>query len=171
VEADPRPQELEVTDVFSQYVTLLDEIERIPIVARQSRTLTTAQRAEAVTRVVELVRERVLPQSERDRAGRQALLDDGGGIVSVAAVTDAMLGSRDPILVPLDELAQVDPSDVVRVQQLLYRVHAAIAGQFSEAELMLASMGDDADLVQRAPRITRGRFAEREYAGASRWFG
>jgi hypothetical protein len=173
VEADPRPQELEVTDVFSQYVTLLDEIEQIPIVARQSRTLTTAQRAEAVTRVVELVRERVLPQSERDRAGRQALLDDGGGMVSVAAVTDAMLGSaeRDPILVPLDELAQVDPSDVVRVQQLLYRVHAAIAGHFSEAELMLASMGDDADLVQRAPRITPRRFAEREYAGASRWFG
>ena len=102
VEADPRPQELEVTDVFSQYVTLLDEIEQIPIVARQSRSLTTAQRAGVVASVVELVRERVLPQSERDRAGRQALLDDGGGMVSVAAVTDAMLGSadHDAILAP-----------------------------------------------------------------------
>jgi hypothetical protein len=173
VEADPRPQELEVTDVFSQYVTLLDEIEQIPMVARQSRSLTTAQRTDAVARVVELVRERVLPQSERDRAGRQALFDDGGGTVSVAAVTDRMLGSadHDAILAPLDELARVNPSDVVRVQQLLYRVHAAIAGHFSEAELMLASMGDDADLVQRPPRITGARVAEREYAGASRWFG
>lgn len=162
-----------MTDVFSQYVTLLDEIEQIPVVARRSRSLTTAERAEAVARVVELVRERVLPQSERDRAGRQALLDDGGGMVSVAAMTDVMLGSpgRDPILEPLDELAEVNPTDVVRVQQLLYRVHAAVAGHFSEAELMLASMGDDADLVQRRPRITGRRFAEREYAGASRWFG
>ena len=162
-----------MTDVFSQYVTLLDEIEQIPTVARQSRALTTAQRAEVVARVVELVRDRVLPQSDRDRAGREALLDDGGGMVSVAAVTDAMLGSadHDAILARLDELAHANPSDAVRVQQLLYRVHAAIAGHFSEAELMLASMGDDADLVQRPPRITGGRFAKREYAGASRWFG
>lgn len=162
-----------MTDVFSQYVTLLDEIEQIPSVARRSRSLTTAQRAEVVARVVELVRDRVLPQSDRDCAGREALLDDGGGMVSVAAATDVMLGSadHDAILAPLDELARVNPADVVRVQQLLYRVHAAIAGHFSEAELMLASMGDDADLVQRPPRITGGRFTEREHAGASRWFG
>jgi hypothetical protein len=162
-----------VTDVFSQYVTLLDEIEQIPSVARRSRSLTTAQRAEVVARVVELVRDRVLPQSDRDCAGREALLDDGGGMVSVAAVTDVMRGSadHDAILAPLDELAHVNPADVVRVQQLLYRVHAAIAGHFSEAELMLASMGDDADLVQRPPRITGGRLTERPYTGASRWFG
>jgi hypothetical protein len=36
---------------------------------------------------------------------------------------------------------------------------------------MLASMGDDVDVAPRAQRITRGRFAQREYAGASRWFG
>jgi hypothetical protein len=162
-----------VTDVFSQYVTLLDEIEQIPTVARQSRALTTAQRAEAVARVVELVRDRVLPQSDRYRAGREALLDDGGGMVSVAAVMDVSVGSADheAILEPLDELARANPSDAVRVQSLLYRVHAAIAGRFSEAELMLASMGDDVDVAPRAQRITGGRFAQREYAGASRWFG
>jgi hypothetical protein len=162
-----------VTDVFSQYVTLLDEIEQIPTVARQSRGLTTAQRAEVVARVVELVRDRVLPQSDRDRAGREALLDDGGGMASVAAVTDVLVGStdHDAILEPLDELAQANPSDAVGVQSLLYRVHAAIAGRFSEVELMLASMGDDVDVAPRAPRITGGRFAQREYAGASRWFG
>jgi hypothetical protein len=173
VEAAPRPQELEVTDVFSQYVTLLDEIEQIPTVARQSPALTTAQRAKVVAHVVELVRDRVLPQSDRDRAGREALLDDGGGMVSVAAVTDVMVGSadHDAILEPLDELARANPSDARRVQSLLYRVHAAIAGHFSEAELMLASMGEDMDIAQRAPRITGGRGAGRECAGASRWFG
>jgi hypothetical protein len=159
--------------VFSQYVTLLDEIEQIPVLARRSRALTTAQRADLVERVVGLVRERVLPQSDRDRAGREALLDDGVGAVSVAAVTEVMVGSadQDAMLAPLDELARTDPSDAVRVQALLYEVHAAIASHFSEAELMLASVGDDADLVQRRPRITGGRFTEREYAGASRWFG
>jgi hypothetical protein len=162
-----------VTDVFSQYVTLLDEIEQIPIVARQSPTLSAAQRADAIACVVELVRDRVLPQSDRDWAGREALLDDGGGMVSVAAVTDVLLGSadHDAILAPLDDLAQANPSDAARVQSLLYRVHAAIAGHFSKAELMLASMGDDIGPVPGPPRITGSRFTEREYAGASRWFG
>ncbi|HTX10283.1 MAG TPA: hypothetical protein VME22_16800 [Solirubrobacteraceae bacterium] len=162
-----------MTDVFSQYVTLLDEIEQIPIMARQSRLLTPAQRTEVIAGVVELVRDRVLPQSDRDCAGREALLDDGGGVLSTPAVADVKLGAadHDAILGPLDELARANPADGAQVQILLYRVHAAISGRFSKAELMLASIGEDEQLMTRAPRITGERFARREYAGASRWFG
>jgi hypothetical protein len=162
-----------MTDVFSQYVTLLDEIEQIPTMARESPSLSTAQRAALMARVVELVRDRVIPQSERDYAGRAALLDDGGGGPSTAMVAGVTLGSadHDAILARLDELARANPSNAARVQRLLYGVHAAIAGHFSEAELMLASGGDDEEPVARPGRITGRRLDRNEYAGASAWFG
>ena len=146
-----------MTDVFSQYVTLLDEIEQIPVTARESRTMSAQQRAAAVAGVVELVRERVLPQSDRDCAGREALFDDGSGAALRAADHDAILAS-------LEGLERVNPASAARVQKLLYRLHAAIAGHFSEAELMLTSTGED-ELLLRAP------FARREYVGPSAWFG
>ncbi|HEY4828095.1 MAG TPA: hypothetical protein VIH85_15070 [Solirubrobacteraceae bacterium] len=148
-----------MSDVFSEYVTLFDEIEQIPVTARESRLLSVPQRAEAVARVVELVRDRVLPQSDRDCAGREALLDDGSGGA-------LRLPDHDAILAPLEELDRVDPADGARVQELLYRLHAVISGHFSEAEVMLTSMGDD----EPAPR-TGGRFVRREYARPSAWFG
>jgi hypothetical protein len=158
-----------MSDVFSQYVTLVDEIEQIPIMARQSRTLSTEQRTAVMARVVALVRDRVLPQSDRDCASREALLDDEDASDRAAA---AGVGDHDAILAPLDELAGANPSDAARVQRLMYQVHSAIAGHFSQAELILASMSDeDYELASRAPRITGGRFVTREYARPSAWFG
>jgi hypothetical protein len=158
-----------MSEVFSQYVTLVDEIEQIPIMARESRTLSTEQRTAVMAQVVALVRDRVLPQSDRDCASREALLDDEDASDRAAA---AGVGDHDAILAPLDELARANPSDAARVQRLMYQVHSAIAGRFSQAELILASMGDDEyELASRAPRITGGRFVRREYARPSAWFG
>src|ERR1700733_1927980 len=111
-----------MTDVFSQYVTLLDEIERIPIMARESRQLSSEQRAELMARVVELVRNRVLPQSDRDFAGRQALLDDEDALDALARGLAAGDPDHAAILVPLDDLARANPSDAARVQPLMYAV-------------------------------------------------
>ncbi|HUA49998.1 MAG TPA: hypothetical protein VMA77_32500 [Solirubrobacteraceae bacterium] len=158
-----------MTDVFSQYVTLLDEIEQIPVTARESPYLSAKERAAAVARVVALVRDRVLPQSDRDFAGREAILDDGGG----AAVADVRLGAadRDAILAPLEALARVDPADASRVQALLYRLHAAIAAHFSEAELMLASMGEEGLPARPGPRIRARQMVAVECTHPSAWFG
>lgn len=161
-----------MTDVFLQYVTLLDEIEQIPIMARESRQLSSEQRAELMAGVVELVRNRVLPQSDRDFAGRQALLDDEDALDALNRGVVAGDREHAAILVPLDDLARANPSDAARVQRLMYAVHDAIAGRFSRAELMLASMGDDDyELAPRAPRITGDRVDRREYARPSAWFG
>lgn len=143
-----------MTDVFSQYVTLLDEIEQIPVTARESRTMSVSERAAAVAGVVELVRVRVLPQSDRDCAGRDALLDDGSGALLRSADHDAILAA-------VEALERVNPASAARVQKLLYRVHAAIAGHFSEAEVMLTSTGGEDAVV----------FVRREYVGPSAWFG
>ncbi|HTU86121.1 MAG TPA: hypothetical protein VMF57_11140 [Solirubrobacteraceae bacterium] len=154
-----------MTDVFSQYVTLVDEIERIPVTARESVSMSVEQRAAAVAHVVELVRDRVLPQSDRDHAGREALLDDDG-ILDRAAVAGA--ADHDAILAAVNDLARVNPTNAARVKDRLYRLHTAIAAHFSEAELMLATMRGDEEL---APEIGGRRFVRREYAGASDWFG
>jgi hypothetical protein len=157
-----------MSDPCSEYVALLDGVKQIPLAARQSPTLSTEQRADAMARVVELVRDRVLPQSHREKAGLEALLDDR--VAGLARAPD-----HDAITAPVDELARADPRDGVRVQDLLYRLYAAIAGHFGEAELLL-----DAAVVEEPPILgvsvpTSARSANdalgRESAGPSRWFG
>jgi len=147
-----------MNDAFSDYVTLLDDIEQIPVTAREARNLSAEQRAVVMAQVVALIRDRVLPQSDREGAGLEALLDDGRGPfdrgrrgrfdhAAHVSVTD-----HDAILAPVDELARANPSDGARVQELLYRVHAAVAGHFSEAEVMLAAVGQEEEPAPGAAR-------------------
>ena len=164
-----------MTNPFSEYVALLGDIEQIPVAARDLPSFSSEQRAATMTRVVELVRGRVLPQSDLEEAGRDALFDDRATPAGAPrAARDTT--SHEAILAPVDELAHADPRDGARVQELLYRLHAAIAGHFGEAELMLA-----ATAVETPPRIhgmssgARARsdsdIDEREDVGPSRWFG
>ena len=83
---------------------------------------------------------------------------------------------HEAIIAPVDELAHADPCDGARVQELLYRLHAAIAGHFGEAELLL-----DSTVVEKPPRMqgvpieasarSETDIDEREDMGPSRWFG
>jgi hypothetical protein len=158
-----------MTNPFSEYVALLGDIEQIPVAARELPSFSSEQRAATMTRVVELVRDRVLPQSDLEEAGRDALFDE-----RARAVRDTT--DHEAILAPVDELAHADPRDGARVRELLYRLHAAIAGRFGGAELILA-----ATAVETPPRMhgmssgARARsdsdIDEREDVGPSRWFG
>lgn len=165
-----------MTDAFSQYVTLLDEVERIPVAARVSPSLSTDQCAATIAQVVQLVRDRVLPQSDREEAALKSLLGD-----ELASFAGAPGGSgvadHDAILAPVDELARADPQDRARVKELLYRIHAAIAGHFGEAELILAAAGiEERPLRHRAASLdASGRLSsgssQRAHVGLSTWFG
>jgi len=147
-----------MNDPFSDYVGLLDDIERIPLTAREAPRLSPEQRAVAVAQVVALVRDRVLPQSDLKDAGLEALLDDGGDASSRGIQSG--VPHHDTILARIDELAGASPSDVIRVQELLYGLHTALAGHFSETELILLSQSED-----KAPASAAAPL------GASRWFG
>ena len=161
--------EPQMTDSFSEYVTLLDDIEQIPATAREAPNLPAEQRAVVMARVVALVRDRVLPQSKREGAGLDALLDDGRGSFDSAA--SAGVTGHDAILAPIDELASANPQDGARVQELLYRVHAAVAGRFSEAEVMLAAVGDEDEPARGAARPRPGRVGGGGDMRPSPWFG
>ncbi len=158
-----------MTDPFSDYVVLLDGIEQIPMTAREAPNLSAEQRAVVVSQVVALVRDRVLPQSAREDAGLAALLDDGGGRVDRAP--SPRRTDHDAILAPINELARANPENAARVQELLYRVHTAIAGYFSEAEMMLAGLGNDEEPSERPLRTGPARGLGCNYTGPSAWFG
>jgi hypothetical protein len=164
-------EEREMSDAFSNYLMLLDDIEQIPLTARESPGLPTGERAVVIARVVQLVRDRVLPQSDREEAGLEALLGDGLiGLTRERGTSGA--ADHDAILAPVDELTRADPRDGARVQELLYRLHGAIARHFGEAEVILASAGSE----KRPPSPgASGRYvsarSQRAHTGPSTWFG
>jgi hypothetical protein len=164
-----------MTDAFSDYVMLMSDIEQIPEEARESLEFSTQQRAETIARVVDLVRDRVLPQSDREEASLEALLGGGrttfGRAPAACGATD-----HDAILVPVEELTHADPRDGTRVQELLYRIHAALAGHFAEAELILASAAVEGrpptrDSSLRESGREAGERSLQGHTGASTWFG
>ena len=164
-----------MTDAFSEYVTLLDEIEQIPVAARGSAGLSNEQRPATVARVVELVRDRVLPQSDREAAGLEALLGDG---LAALARTRGTVGGvdHDAIVAPVDALARADPRDGARVQELLYRLHTAIAEHFGEAEMILATAAIEEQSHRHGSSAAASwrratERSHRDYTGPSTWFG
>jgi hypothetical protein len=87
--------------------------------------LSPEERGLVRARVLDFVRQQVVPQAEGEEAVHG--LSNGHGRIKRTA----------------KKLAGVDVNDGVRVEALLYELHAAIARHFAEAELMLNSAWDD----------------------------
>jgi hypothetical protein len=131
-----------MSDAFSEYVAFLDYIEQIPVAASESSRLSPEERAVVTARVVKLVRDRVLPQSDLEAERREALLPGGVAAVGGRVGTSQRTRDHDAIVERIDDLAHVDLRDAAQVQRLLYRLHSAIAGHFGEAELTVAAASE-----------------------------
>lgn len=165
-----------MSDPFSEYVTLLGDVGEIAVAARESPSLSSGQRAATMAQVLKLVRDCVLPQSDREEAGSDALFDDrAAGLARAHGVAEETTDHQ-AINAPVDELAGADPHDGARVQELLYRLHAAVAGHFGDAEVILASTVAEKPpgTHRRSIEASEGSLSdtgEREQRGPSRWFG
>jgi len=115
-----------MSDAFTSYVGLIHDIEHIPLVAKEAPRLSPQERGLVTARVLDFVREQVVPQAEREEEAADGLFYEHGLITRRA-----------------EELARVDVSDGVRVEMLLYELHGAIARHFAEAELMVSSLWED----------------------------
>ena len=144
-----------MNDAFSEYVALLDDIEHIPVAASESPRLSREDRAVVTAGILKLVRDRVLPQSDLEAERREALLPGGVAAVVGRGGTSQSTRDHDAIVERTDALAHVDLRDAAEVQRLLYRLHAAIAGHFGEAELTVAAASE----------------SERDYLTPFGWFG
>lgn len=144
-----------MSDAFSQCVALLDDIEHIPVAASESSRLSPEERAVVIARILKLARDRVLPQSDVEPERREALLPGGVAAVVGRVGTSQRTRDHDAIVERIDDLAHVDLRDAAQVQRLLYRLHAAIAGHFGEAELTVAVASE----------------SERDYLTPYGWFG
>lgn len=165
-----------MSDSFSEYVALLDDLQQIPLTARESSTLSTEQRAVTMARVLQLVHDRVLPQSDREHAGLEALFHTGVAPAADDQRAATRAQAHETILAPAEALARADPRDQVRVKELLYRLHAAIAGHFGNAQLMVASAAAEEppaaprqSAATSAPAVTDMR--EPAHSTPSCWFG
>ena len=58
-----------MSNASSSYVALIDNVEHIPLAARESPTLSPDERAVLIARVLDFVRDGVVPQAEREDAG------------------------------------------------------------------------------------------------------
>jgi hypothetical protein len=132
-----------MSDAFSNYVALIESIDHIPLAAQQARTLSPEEREVVMTRVVDFVRERVMPQAELEDDGVEDVFYTGLAAIPEPGGTAWHAPDRE-IARLAEELAQVDPADGARMRELLYELHAAIARHFGEAELMVASAFDAA---------------------------
>jgi hypothetical protein len=128
-----------MSDPFSEYVALLDDIEHIPVAASESSRLSREDRAVVTAGILKLVRDRVLPQSDLEAERRETLLPGGVAAVVGRGGTSQRARDNDAIVERIDDLAHVDLRDAAEVERLLYRLHAAIAGHFGEAELTVAA--------------------------------
>ena len=144
-----------MSDAFSEYVALLDDIEHIPVAASESSRLSPEERAVVMARILKLVRDRVLPQSDLEAERRDALLPGGVAAVVGRVGTSQRTRDHDAIVERIDDFAHVELRDAAQVQRLLYRLHAAIAGHFGEAELTVAAASE----------------SERDYFTPYGWFG
>jgi hypothetical protein len=133
-----------MSETFSKYVELLDHIEHISVAASESARLSPEERAVVMARILKLVRDRLLPQTD---------LEEEGLVGRVG--TSQRTRDHDAIVELIDDLTHVDPRDEARVQTLLYGLHRAIVGRRGEVELIFASASE----------------RERDYVTPYGWFG
>jgi hypothetical protein len=132
-----------MSDAFTNYVALIESIDHIPVAAQQSRSLSPEEREVVMTRVVDFVRDRVMPQAKLEDDGAEDVFYTG--LAAIPEPGGAAWHTPDHEIARLaEELARVDPADGARVRELLYELHTAVARHFGEAELMVASAFDAA---------------------------
>lgn len=154
---------------FSEYVALLDDVEHIPLAARESASLSTEERAAVVARVVNFVRRSVFPRSDREEEAVEALFYSGVAAVAGDDGTPRRRRDHDAIAERIDDLARGDPRDGGRMLELLYRLYETIAGRFGDAEPMVAWAPDEeSPPTRRRSALGSGRSAAAR-AQATTW--
>jgi iron-sulfur cluster repair protein YtfE (RIC family) len=142
-ESGPSP-----TEAFrEEHRHLLVHVGQIRVAASEVTELAVEERRTVVGRVLEFLRETVVPHAEWEE---QVLYTAVGELLGDPKATATM--SRDHVAIGrmIEALAETDLGDVARLQELLYGLHALITVHFEkEEELYLPLLDAQPDVAER----------------------
>ena len=123
----PRP-----TDAFrAEHAELIEHIEHLRVAAHKLPELTAAERADVLERVLDFLRDTLLPHA---RAEELVLYPEWARIVGYADAAAPMVHDHAAIGERIDALARTPADELATLQELLYGLHALISVHFRKEE-------------------------------------
>lgn len=139
------------TEAFrEEHRHLLAHVDQIRAAGGEVTDLSLEERQALVGRILDFLRKTLVPHAEWEE---QVLYAAVGKLLGDTTATATM--SRDHVAIRrmIDALAEADPSDVARLQELLYGVHALIVVHFEkEEEIYLPLLDARPELAERVVR-------------------
>ena len=146
---------LRTTKAFRrEQADLLEQVERLPVLAHELPSRSTAQRIEVVEQVVTFLADVLLPHTE---AEERILYPEARRLLGDDAATDAVAHDRREIRARIAELAAADPNDTGALQEILYALHALLGIHLQHEEevyLRLVQTQDEAPVKRLFRRVS-----------------
>ena len=115
---------LRTTEGFRREQTgLLEQVERMPVIAHELRSRSTKERIEIVEEVVAFLVEILLPHTD---AEQRILYPGAARLLGDDFASDAVAHDRREVRARIAELAAADPADAGALQEILYALHALL---------------------------------------------
>jgi hypothetical protein len=103
---------------------LLEQVERLPVIAHELPTLSADQRIDVVEGVVAFLVEVLLPHAE---VAERTLYPGAGRLLGDSGEGGAVAHDRREVRARIAELAATDPADAGAFQEILYALHALLS--------------------------------------------
>jgi iron-sulfur cluster repair protein YtfE (RIC family) len=143
---------------FDEHAKLRDQVEHLPVIARELAAIEPEERFEVIERVAAFLAEILLPHCA---AEERVLYPEAARLLGEQDGSDAVAVDRERVRVLLGNLAMVDVRDVGEIQEILFALYALLQSHLwreEEVYLKLAAAPDQkraADVLERAGRRFR----------------
>jgi iron-sulfur cluster repair protein YtfE (RIC family) len=143
---------------FDEHAALRDQVEHLPVIARELSSIEPDERFEVIERVAAFLAEILLPHCA---AEERVLYPEAARLLGEEDGSDAVAADREQVRELLGNLAMVDVRDVGETQEILFALNALLQSHLwreEELYLKLAASSDQKranDLLERAGRRFR----------------
>jgi iron-sulfur cluster repair protein YtfE (RIC family) len=145
---------------LDEHAELRDQVEHLPVIARELPGVDAEERFEVVERVAAFLAEILLPHCA---AEERVLYPEAARLLGEQDDSEAVAADREQVRGLLGRLATVDVRDAGEIQEVLYALHALLQSHLwreEEVYLKLAAAPDQeraGDVLRRAGRRFRRR--------------
>jgi iron-sulfur cluster repair protein YtfE (RIC family) len=123
---------MSATDAFrTEHAALLEHVEHLRIIAADFPSLSPTARADRKEMALGFLRGTLVPHAQ---AEEEVLYPAIAELFGHPESTATMISDHRAIVSRMDALAEADPDDVPRIQELLYGIHALLVVHFHKEE-------------------------------------